>query len=204
MYHADDTTVYTIGSNVDQVISSLNGLMSQIGEWSSLNKLPFTLQNRSHDIEKTPICWPHPAPTFWLWLCEFSGNHNLLGSHHWWQTFLTCTRWLSKIFILQKMDALRRISYLPELVLDEIYFKTIIPSVTYTISMWRNCSQSLLHSLDHIHARACRIINHLPSKLDDSICLSKCNWLTFDYLYKKRILLKMYQVWTESAPRPIQ
>lgn len=125
-------------------------------------------------------------------------------SHHWWQTFLTCTRWLSKIFILQKMDALRRISYLPELVLDEIYFKTIIPSVTYTISMWRNCSQSLLHSLDHIHARACRIINHLPSKLDDSICLSKCNWLTFDYLYKKRILLKMYQVWTESAPRPIQ
>lgn len=104
----------------------------------------------------------------------------------------------------KKMDALRRMSYLPELVLDEIYFKTIIPSVTYTISMWRNCSQSLLHSLDHIHARACRIINHLPSKLDDSICLSKCNWLTFDYLYKKRILLKMYQVWTESAPRPIQ
>lgn len=49
--------------------------------------------------------------------------------------------------------------------------------------MWRNSSQSLLHSLVHIHACACRIINHLPFKLNDSICLFKCNWLTIDYLY---------------------
>lgn len=39
--YVDETTVYTIGSNVDQVISSLNGLMAQISNffWSYLNKL---------------------------------------------------------------------------------------------------------------------------------------------------------------------
>ena len=31
--YADETTVYTIGSNVDQVISSLHGLMAQISNF---------------------------------------------------------------------------------------------------------------------------------------------------------------------------
>ena len=43
--YADETTVYTIGSNVDQVISSLDGLMAQISNFfgSSLNKLFWTI-----------------------------------------------------------------------------------------------------------------------------------------------------------------
>ena len=93
--------------------------------------------------------------------------------------------------------------YLPKSVLVEIYFKTIIPSATYGLSVWGNCSQSLLNELDHIHARACRIINHLPSSLEGSLCLSHCRWLPIDYLYKRRILLKMHQVFTGSAPRQI-
>ena len=39
MMYADDTTLYTIGSSIDQVISSLNVMMSQISKWSSLNEL---------------------------------------------------------------------------------------------------------------------------------------------------------------------
>ena len=84
-------------------------------------------------------------------------------------------------------------SNLPKLTLDEIYFKTIIPSITYGISVRGNCSQSLLNSLDHIdHARACRIINRLPSSQESSSCLLQCNWLPINYLYKRRILLKMH------------
>lgn len=71
----------------------------------------------------------------------------------------------------KKVGALRRTSYLPKLTLEEIYFKTIIPSITYGISVWGNCSQSSLNSLDHIHARACHIINRLPSSQESSSCL---------------------------------
>lgn len=39
MMYADDNTLYTIGSSIDQVISSLNVMMSQISKWGSLNKL---------------------------------------------------------------------------------------------------------------------------------------------------------------------
>ena len=105
-----------------------------------------------------------------------------------------------KISFSKKVGALRML-YLPKSVLVEIYFKTIIPSVTYGLSIWGNCSQSLLNQLDHIHARACRIINHLPSSLEGSLCLSQSRWLPINYLYKRRILLKMHQVFTGSAPR---
>ena len=94
-------------------------------------------------------------------------------------------------------------SYLPKSTLEEIYFKTIIPSITYGISVWGNCSQSLLNSLDHIHARACRIINRLPSSQESSSCLLQCNWLPINYLYKRCILLKMHQIFVGAAPSQI-
>lgn len=37
--YADDTTIYSIDPNVEQVILSPNGLVAQISKWSSLNKL---------------------------------------------------------------------------------------------------------------------------------------------------------------------
>ena len=103
----------------------------------------------------------------------------------------------------KKIGALRRMSYLPKSTLEEIYFKTIIPSITYGISVWGNCSQSLRNSLDHIHARAYRIINRLPSSQESSSCLLQCNWLPISYLYKRCILLKMHQIFAGAAPSQI-
>ena len=62
---------------------------------------------------------------------------------------------------------------LPKKVLEEIYFKSIIPGVTYGISVWGNCSPSALNSLHHIHARAARIVNNLNSTMADDTCLMK-------------------------------
>ena len=53
------------------------------------------------------------------------------------------------------------------------------------------------------HARACRIIDQLPSKVLMIVCLFNCNWLTLDYLNKRRTLLKMKQVCRESARNQI-
>ena len=108
-----------------------------------------------------------------------------------------------KAFFSKKISALGRMSYLPKSTLEEIYFKTIIPSITYGISVWGNCSQSLLNSLDHIHACACHIINCLPSQ-ESSSCLLQCNyWLPINYLYERCILLKMHQIFVGAAPSQI-
>ena len=39
MMYADDTTIYSIGWNVERVILSQSGLMAQISKWNFLNKL---------------------------------------------------------------------------------------------------------------------------------------------------------------------
>jgi hypothetical protein len=50
---------------------------------------------------------------------------------------------VKKTFI-QKVGALRRMKKLPTKVLEEIYFKSIIPAVTYGIVVWGNCSSVIM------------------------------------------------------------
>lgn len=59
----------------------------------------------------------------------------------------------------QKVGALKRMRQLPPKVLEEIYFKSIIPAVIYGIVVWGNCSSAMLNSLTLIHERADRLIH---------------------------------------------
>ena len=53
----------------------------------------------------------------------------------------------------KKVKQLRRFKSLPSQILEQIYFKGILPSVTYGISVWENCSEAKLGSLEKIHLR---------------------------------------------------
>jgi len=63
-------------------------------------------------------------------------------------------------------------------VLEEIYFKSIVPAVSYGIVVWGNCNYSIMISLNPIHARAARVIHQDKS-------LEKLNWLPISYIYKR-------------------
>ena len=91
----------------------------------------------------------------------------------------------------------------PKKVLEEIYFKSIIPSVTYGISVWGNCSPSALDSLNHIHARAARIVNNLDSTMADDTCLMKSDWLAISYFYKKSVLFLLHKVYYGTTTQSI-
>ena len=81
--------------------------------------------------------------------------------------------------------------------------KTIIPSVTYGISVWGNCSPSALNSLIHIHARAVRIVNNLDSTMADDTCLMKSDWLPISYFYKKSVLFLLHKVYYGTTTQSI-
>ena len=80
--------------------------------------------------------------------------------------------------VAQKVGALKRMKKLHIKVLEEIYFQSILPAVTYGIVVWRNCSSSIMDSLNPVQGRAARVINQ-----DES--LAKPNWLPISYIYKK-------------------
>ena len=93
----------------------------------------------------------------------------------------------------QKVGALKRMRQLPPKVLEEIYFKSIIPAVIYGIDVWGNCSSAMLNSLNPIHDRVARLIH-------DQDDLQSLNWLPLSYFYKRRLLLFMFDVIKHNVP----
>ena len=65
--------------------------------------------------------------------------------------------YMKKSFV-QKVGALKSMK-LPVKVLEEIYFKSIVPAVTYGIVVWGNCSYPIMNSLNLVQARAARVIH---------------------------------------------
>ena len=89
---------------------------------------------------------------------------------------------VKKSFV-QRVDALKRMKKLP-VKLEEIYFKSIVPTVTYGIVVWGFCSSSIMDSL--------RVIYQNKS-------LAKLNWLPVSYVYKRRLLILMHDVLNGKA-----
>ena len=67
--------------------------------------------------------------------------------------------------------------------LETIYFKGILPSTTYCISLWG--SSSSLQALEESHIRAARLIHNLSPSLPKHEILSKVKWHSLSYFYKK-------------------
>ena len=97
-----------------------------------------------------------------------------------------------------KIQQLKRLRYLPTSLLEEIYYKTIIPQVTYCISIWGNCSIPLFSKLERYHLRAARIIYKLPDTVKDYDILTHIKWQDMGYIYKRRIDVEMYKNNLES------
>ena len=143
--YADDTTVYCIGQNVDQVISSLNETMKQVLIWNAKNRLTIhPIKTEAMFLQK--FAYAGPLPPLYLG----TGLINLVDS-------TTClegkidnrlswsvpTDSVKKHFT-QKVGALKRMRILPEQSLEGIYFKSIIPSETYIVSQYGEIAHPLL------------------------------------------------------------
>ena len=84
------------------------------------------------DNEKAAVYWSFAVLTFWPWLCEVCQFYCLgvmIDIQLSWHAQVD----RAKTSFPKKVGTLRRMSYLPKSILEEIYFKTIIPIVTYGI-----------------------------------------------------------------------
>ena len=99
-----------------------------------------------------------------------------------------------------KLKLLKKFKGLPSSVLEEIYFKGIVPSITYCITIWGSCSPSTFKVLEHLHFKAAKLIHKLPSETPDSDVLGLVKWKPLGYIYKRRLASIMYQVFHNSLP----
>ena len=114
-----------------------------------------------------------------------------------WKSHITasCKKFCSKLKFI------KRITGLPAKVLEEIYYKGIIPSITYCISVWGTCSPSLINSLEDVHICAGRIIHKLKPSVKDNEVLSKIGWSALQYIYKRRLATIMHEVYHNKVHR---
>jgi len=89
----------------------------------------------------------------------------------------------------RKRDLIKRSRFLPKEVLNNFYFKVILPSITYGLVLWGKCSNVyLFDSLERLHCRAARIIFNLPKDMRSSDVLEHANWHPLSYCYKLALL----------------
>ena len=83
--------------------------------------------------------------------------------------------------------------------MQSIYFTSNIPAFTYCHLVWGTCSPSLLNEVEHIHARAAKIIHRLPDASDQE-ALTLARWEPINSMNKRKLLMVMYKVNKSELP----
>ena len=157
-------------------------------------------KNKAMIIRKTPFIGPLRPIYFGNDVISFAKKADCLG--------LTIDNQLSWSIQIKscstKVSALKCMKYLPKKVLEELYYKTVIPAVAYCIAVWGNCSTSLFQNIEEIHARAARVIYDLPSQTSVEDSLMHARWQSISYIYKRRLLYIMHSIYYETAHHSIK
>ena len=102
---------------------------------------------------------------------------------------------------VNKLNLLKRSSFLIRSALLDLYFKIILPSVLYGLVVWGGCPNAeLLHSLEVLHRRAARIIYNLPRDMPTEEVYRHSNWNTLTLYYKLRLIKLLHSVFIGEAP----
>ena len=83
--------------------------------------------------------------------------------------------------------------------MEEIYLKTIIPSVVYGMLVWGTCLESKLSPLEKLHARAAKIVCKLGRETSSDQAIITNGWMKLSYIYKKRIATFMHDCYYKTT-----
>ena len=90
----------------------------------------------------------------------------------------------------KKRDQIKQSRFLPHSVLEDFYFKVILPSVKYGLILWGSCTNSdLLCSIEKLHCRAARIIFNLPKDMPSFTVIQQHHWSTIEFFYKIEVVV---------------
>ena len=135
--YADDTTVYCIGESIDEVSATLNQSLKELYAWCSINRLtPHPKRSECMLIHRGSFTGPLPPIFLGGYFLNWVKYSRLLGVDI--DNKLSWTSHVSdlKKNFANKLSLIEKCRFLPKHVLLNLYFKVIIPSVTYGIAVW--------------------------------------------------------------------
>jgi len=76
-----------------------------------------------------------------------------------------------------------------------------LPSVTYGLVTWANCSNSeLFRSIDKLHGRAAKLIHNLGNDTSYEDALKTAKWYSLAYIYKIKLFKLMHNAYNDRLP----
>ena len=99
-----------------------------------------------------------------------------------------------------KLSQLKRLKFLSKKVLEEIYYKSIVPCVVYSLSVWGTCSKTLFNEIEKMHERAAKLIYEVHNCEDP---LTTVGWKPLEHIYKRRIAILMHDIYNERVPNEL-
>ena len=158
----DDTAFYCSGDSVDGVCVKIQSSLEEIAKCSWCNRHCLTNHpDKTAVMLLTRINFIGPLRPIKLGdsVIRFVSLSHSLGF-----TIDNQLNWIKDLAtsMAKKVKQLRRFKSLPCPILESIYYKGILPSVIYGISVWGNCSVSKLAHLGKIHLSAGKLIFKLP------------------------------------------
>ena len=199
---ADDTTAFCIGKTVDEVLSNIQKAIADLNKWAKDNFMTIhPAKTELMLLSKSKFIGPLQQICLGPNELSFVSKATCLGIHidnklSWSQHVKT----LSKRFSA-RVKKLKHLKGLDNHILESIYFKGIIPSITYSIALWG--SSKSLQTLEDIHIRAARFIFNIKESTLNTEVLAKTRWKSLSYIYKKRIATITYQAFYNRAPAGI-
>ena len=188
---ADDTTIFTTGTSVEDIAAKLNSAMSRISSWISKNGLMLNITKTMTMLIRLPSKRPPPlvvsyndslideVQVFKL-LGVFVDQH-LKWDHHVNHVATTVSR--------NVRELMRRLSWTPpQKSLSCFYYTYVIPSLNYCSLVWRSCRKSNLQRLHRLQNLSARIILKLPKPYSATTAINTLQWRTLEEYQDVKVL----------------
>ena len=176
--YADDTTIYCTGKSIDVVTENLNKALNELYLWCLNNSLtPHPSKCEAMIMSRGVFQGPLNSLTIGAHNVKWVSHTRLLGINldnklDWSKHVLGVRKsFVNKLCLLKRSRSLQRH------VLMDLYFKVILPSITYALPVWGGClSKELFNTLETLHTRAARIICNFPRDMPTEEVHSKSGW----------------------------
>ena len=156
--YADDTTIYYIGKEVEEIVDKLNRILKDLYDWCNRNKLTVhSGKTEAMLITRSGFIGPLRHLRYGEATISFTDSSTCLGiqidNRLQWkkQVTATCKKYSAKLKFL------KRLRNFPTSILEDIYYKGIIAGVTYCITVWGTTTVANFNQLEELHIKSSKI-----------------------------------------------
>ena len=200
--YADDTTLYCTGRSVDDVSTYLNEALDKLHSWCITNMLtPHPVKCEAMLLHRGSFVVPLAPIRIGGTTIKWVTHSRLLGLDI--DNGLTWGRHLSETrkSLASKLNSLKRSRFLPKGVLEQLYLKVIMPSITYELVVWGRCNCMIsFNSVEALHRRAARTVHNIPLDTPSYDVLLLANWKSIYTHYKLALLKLIYKIYNNITP----